>query len=79
MPSKSRPLVSLWKYGWSSLLGWMGCRTWLGSPRQDAVRQFRRQTGHKLLRGGCEILETGDGKILVVEFGVFAEQVVGLG
>jgi hypothetical protein len=32
----------------------------------------------ELLRSGRELWETGDGKILMVEIGVFAEDIVGL-
>jgi hypothetical protein len=35
-------------------------------------------TEDKLLRGGCEVCETGDGQVLVVEVGVVAEDLVGL-
>jgi hypothetical protein len=32
----------------------------------------------ELLRGGCEVCQTGNGQVLVVEVGVVAEDLVGL-
>ena len=51
--------------------GLEGCDTLLGDGRWVGAED-------ELLRGGGEVCETGNGEVLVVEFGVGVEDVVGL-